>query len=362
MAQEERKIKDGPCPKVCSAPQLQESLGPEDSKLLHTRTFQTACQCAWPGKETEEPENSEHLGAQQIVETQNNISPVMQRETFKAIDAEVDAEAHVDCAKNDVTSPLPQIAVKEPVAATEHLGTAPSESSIPAGQPDWMGPGERAEGTQGIPNLNIVHASQPLDEGFRAGLCLLHTSELRRACLERGLVSSGSKRELLNSLLSFFSGQPPPTPTQDVSSPKQGHVESSKPAEPVPAAHSSACGPAIHDNPGAPVCPVASGGLVAQEGEAVPACRGERKEPLRATSAPLQVKASDAPPAALVAEIEQLRPLKPIQRRPLAQTSLLRRGRDPAPAAAPNFTSLWQTMVKPRQQRTADLERDVEGS
>lgn len=57
-----------------------------------------------------------------------------------------------------------------------------------------------------------------LDDGFRAGLRLLHTEELRRACMERGLDFEGKKGDLLNRLLVHFARAPVPTPTQDVGS------------------------------------------------------------------------------------------------------------------------------------------------
>ena len=62
--------------------------------------------------------------------------------------------------------------------------------------------------------------SQPFDDGFRAGLRLLHapTRRWRSALclLEHGLDFQGSKGDLLNRLLRHFARAPLPTPTQDL--------------------------------------------------------------------------------------------------------------------------------------------------
>ena len=321
-------------------------------------------------QETEEP-SGEAEGTDpakencaQLVETPGPTEAEPQpSEVLDALADEADGGVH----PLETLEPLePEMTVKEPV--TEPLDLVPSQISIPAAQPEPQAvSGHAVSGeTSRSPVSPAAVCTQTLDEGFRAGLRLLHTEELRHLCTERGLIATGTKRELLNVLLAHFACAPQPTPTQDASSPSphhhrhHGHHEHQ--AVPAVPAESTAAPPTKPTKPPTKAPsplpphppaqarvdlepPPAKAPRKAQALQAQP--RREEPEPSKSGT-----KVSDMQGAqpALVEEVEQLRqlrPLKPVQR--VTQTSLLRRQRGPGPTAAPNFSALWQTMCPSKQ-------------
>ena len=210
-------------------------------------------------------------------------------------------------------------------------------------------------------------ASQPLDEGFRAGLRLLHTAELRHLCEQRGLVSTGEKRELLNTLLVHFACAPQPTPTQDaricISQQHQPAPVESAPATAAvatPAATKSKTKAASPPPPKVPLQPCI-------DPESAKSTAAQRKLQTQPKSAEANVSNMQTVQTTLVKEVEQLQPLKPVQRVPLAHPSLLRRqrGPGPGPAVPPNFSALWQTISKSRpgpKQRSENAEKADAGA
>ncbi|CAE8712560.1 unnamed protein product, partial [Polarella glacialis] len=93
--------------------------------------------------------------------------------------------------------------------------------SIPAAQPDDQGVAFAPPTEEQVEPPKDVGAAWPSpqtkarEDGAREGLKLLHTEELRQACAERGLETSGRKRELVSRLLDYAAHAPLPTPTQD---------------------------------------------------------------------------------------------------------------------------------------------------
>ena len=172
-----------------------------------------------------------------------------------------------------------------------------------------------------------------LDDGFRAGLRLLHTDELRRACLDRGLNFQGTKGTLLNRLLEHFARAPLPTPTQEVSSNLKPLEASAKTSKVDP-----------KSSPKQQVAPVAEAPAQAAPEAPVPPDLTVAVEP-PSKKQKLQPKAVQIP-----SEIQQLRPLQSTAKAPVLRT-LLSRPRT-ATAVAPNFTALWRTMC-PAQQTEA---------
>ena len=225
--------------------------------------------------------------------------------------------------------------------------------SIPAAQPDMSAEGSsqeaKAEASQQLEPLEALEsqlvgdldepvdepADEPidtveppvptelprLDDGFRAGLRLLHTDELRRACLDRGLNFQGTKGTLLNRLLEHFARAPLPTPTQEVSSNLKPLEASAKTSKVDP-----------KSSPKQQVAPVAEAPAQAAPEAPVPPDLTVAVEP-PSKKQKLQPKAVQIP-----SEIQQLR-------------TVLSRPRT-ATAVAPNFTALWRTMC-PAQQTEA---------
>eukprot|EP00913_Durusdinium_trenchii_P031922 g29897.t2 len=245
----------------------------------------------------------------------------------------------------------------------ERLAIHPAESeaspcSIPAAQPDFPSSEDREEevGTaeQEVPDLKakdlvetdlldeLPELPERLDDGFRAGLRLLHTEELRRACMERGLDFEGKKGDLLNRLLVHFARAPVPTPTQDVGSllePQKPnlHAPPTTPkateATPTPAdAKRSTSKPNLPDP--RTVAPPA------QTGKA-PKCTEKAQSSEAKNDAPKASRAVEKPQEL---QFPDLRPLPPVVKAPVLRTLLSRPRVDDAPRSAPNFAALWRTM------------------
>ncbi|CAJ1375741.1 unnamed protein product [Effrenium voratum] len=213
-----------------------------------------------------------------------------------------------------------------PIAAFE---ANPSPWSVPAAQPD-VTQAKNCTNSMAPSGGLVAHgfpapdasgrAPERLDEGFRAGLRLLHTEELRRACLERGLDIDGHKGDLLNRLLAHFAHAPLPTPTQDLSPPK-------------PAAQ-----------------PAATAG--AKPPASAPPAAPESRKP-KPQAAP-QIAQLSPVASGLAKEVAELRPLQhAVKELKAPQNSLLRRPRVAAASAAPNFSALWQTMCKSTARESA---------
>ncbi|CAE6962736.1 unnamed protein product [Symbiodinium sp. CCMP2456] len=307
-------------------------------------------------------EETEQLQGQQIVATPTaDLSEaVIEPEPSQGLDAAI-ADAEADSADGGgaglLVQPSEDVHVKE-MPVTEQLDLVPSQLSIPAAQPDWpWHPKGGASGSEtGVRSPVDLCASQPLDEGFRAGLRLLHTSELRHLCEQRGLGSTGEKRELLNTLLVHFACAPQPTPTQDagICIPQQHRPA---PVQSAPATAAVATRPATKSktkdaSPPPPKVPPEP--CIDPEGAKSTAAQNKLQTEPKCAEAKVRNEAQTT----LVEEVEQLQPLKPVQRAPLAHPSLLRRQRGPTPAVAPNFSALWQTMCKSRpKQRSEDPEK-----
>ena len=174
-----------------------------------------------------------------------------------------------------------------------------------------------------------------LDDGFRAGLRLLHTDELRRACLDRGLNFQGTKGTLLNRLLEHFARAPLPTPTQEVSNLKPLEAAKTSKVDPKSSPKQQVEAPAPAEAPAqaAPEAPVPP---------EVPDLTVAVEPPSKKQKLPKAVQ--------IPSEIQQLRPLQSTAKAPVLRT-LLSRPRT-ATAVAPNFTALWRTMC-PAQQTEA---------
>eukprot|EP00439_Symbiodinium_sp_Y106_P060582 s3346_g8.t7 len=314
-----------------------------------------------------EEETEELQGQQQIVETPTEHPPqaMTEPEPSECLDAAI-ADVELGSASGGaglLVQPSEDIHVKE-MPVTEQLDLVPSQLSIPAAQPDWPWPQQgRASGSEtGVRSPVDLCASQPLDEGFRAGLRLLHTAELRHLCEQRGLVSTGEKRELLNTLLVHFACAPQPTPTQDaricISQQHQPAPVESAPATAAvatPAATKSKTKAASPPPPKVPLQPCI-------DPESAKSTAAQRKLQTQPKSAEANVSNMQTVQTTLVKEVEQLQPLKPVQRVPLAHPSLLRRqrGPGPGPAVPPNFSALWQTISKSRpgpKQRSENAEK-----
>ena len=256
------------------------------------------------------------------------------------------------------------------------LEASPAES-IPAAQPDFMSSAsqdakaEDVAPSQGslvpvpavptVPSVPTVQKevpqvemqatpamSQHLDDGFRAGLRLLHTEELRRACLERGLDFQGGKGDLLNRLLGHFARAPPPTPTQDLGvACGRSQTQETKdtilpPTEELNVNKDIRMADAQQERP--------------EKAEPKAEKKGEKTEKAEKAK-PAESKESDskAPKASHIEipkEIQQLRPLEPTVKAPVLRT-LLSRPRSTVQAAAPNFTALWRTMCPEVQKQTS---------
>ena len=176
----------------------------------------------------------------------------------------------------------------------------------------------------------LVEAER-LDGGFRAGLRLLHREELCRACVERGLDSTGTKGEVLNRLLEHFARAPMPTPTQDLSfgpPPKPSLLQPEVKAAPK---RSQARRKArSQEAPEVDLPPLAAPTVLA------PAPKVQAP-PVTAPKVPAKVQPLD---------FKDLRPLQSTVQAPVLRTLLSRPRTSPAPAAgdAPNFSALWRAM------------------
>ena len=291
------------------------------------------------------------------------------QETQEPEDAAVHDDAE-DPPASGIKTPPPTASVASPVrdAVEMHTEASPAES-IPAAQPDMSAEGSsqeaKAEASRQLEPLGALESQlvgdleephdepidtvEPpvptelprLDDGFRAGLRLLHTDELRRACLDRGLNFEGTKGTLLNRLLEHFARAPLPTPTQEVSNLKPLEAKVSK------------VNPATSKQPVAPAAPEAPAQAVQAAPEAVqPDLTAVPEEPVEPPSKKQKLKPQ--PRAVQIpSEIQQLRPLQSTAKAPVLRTLLSRpRSATAATAVAPNFTALWRTMC-PAQQTEA---------
>ena len=289
--------------------------------------------------EETEPEQSEQLVAScgREMKMSNNLLPEVLEEPSMVLVAETPAAPTVPTVPTDML-----VSEVKEIGPTEQLEpeTSETEPSIPAAQPDWLG----TDGAfcDGMNTSGTSRLSQSLDEGFRAGLSLLHTAELQRACSERGLAATGGKRELLNSLLLFFSCAPLPTPTQEAGT---LHCEDRRVPLPDCAAQSLEI-PASKAKANKPAA--VSRAQVQPEEETPAQCGGTNVKDVQ-------------PPRVLAEEVEQLRPLKPVQRKLHLQASLLRRDRVAKAAPTPNFTALWRTMCasQPKHQSEQPVKDDI---
>ncbi|CAE7186711.1 unnamed protein product [Symbiodinium necroappetens] len=318
--------------------------------------------CEEPLGPEEEPEQLQ--GQQTVAAPTADLSEdVIEPEPSQGLDAAI-ADAEAGSADGGgaglLVQPSEDVQVKE-MPVTEQLDLVHSQLSIPAAQPDWPWPpkGGASGSETGVRSPVDLCASQPLDEGFRAGLRLLHTSELRHLCEQRGLVSTGEKRELLNTLLVHFACAPQPTPTQDarLCIPQQHRPA---PVQSAPATAAVAKRPATKSktkdaSPPPPQVPPEP--CIDPKGAKSTAAQHKLQTQPKSAEAKVSNDVQTVQ-TTLVQEVEQLQPLKPVQRAPLAHPSLLRRQRGPAPAVAPNFSALWQTMCKARpKQRSENPEK-----
>ena len=282
----------------------------------------------------------------------------------------------------DMVSPRrPQRHLKE----RKVLEASPADS-IPAAQPDFMSSAsqdakaEDVAPSQGtlvpvpavptVPSVPTVQKevpevemeempamSQHLDDGFRAGLRLLHTEELRRACLERGLDFQGSKGDLLNRLLGHFARAPPPTPTQDLGV-ACGRRRTQETKETIlPPMENLKVNKDIRmaDQQERPETGEHKYHKSEKKGKTEKAEKAEKTKTVKTVELKSKDSDSKAPKAShmeIPKEIQQLRPLEPTVKAPVLRT-LLSRPRSTVQAAAPNFTALWRTMCPEVQKQTS---------
>lgn len=318
--------------------------------------------CEEPLGPEEEPEQLQ--GQQTVAAPTADLSEdVIEPEPSQGLDAAI-ADAEAGSADGGgaglLVQPSEDVQLKE-MPVTEQLDLVHSQLSIPAAQPDWPWPpkGGASGSETGVRSPVDLCASQPLDEGFRAGLRLLHTSELRHLCEQRGLVSTGEKRELLNTLLVHFACAPQPTPTQDarLCIPQQHRPApvQSAPATAAVAKHPATKSKTKDASPPPPQVPPEP--CIDPKGAKSAAAQHKLQTQPKSAEAKVSNDVQTVQ-TTLVQEVEQLQPLKPVQRAPLAHPSLLRRQRGPTPAVAPNFSALWQTMCKARpKQRSENPEK-----
>eukprot|EP00930_Biecheleria_cincta_P034182 TRINITY_DN2363_c0_g1_i6.p1 TRINITY_DN2363_c0_g1~~TRINITY_DN2363_c0_g1_i6.p1 ORF type:complete len:2350 (-),score=650.32 TRINITY_DN2363_c0_g1_i6:17-7066(-) len=253
---------------------------------------------------------------------------------------------------------------------------------IPAAQPDLQ------DGiVGGCAGAVPCHAASPqrLEDGVRAGLRLLHTEELRRACAERGLETTGKKGVLLTRLLDYAAKAPAPTPSEaSEASPqpesKRPRLQDARPGGTV--SHVSSV--LVHQEPEPVVNPEPQPGdqslhleQVVQHHEVeqfektgdneqqvlvqqVQREQPTEQEPAREQARQLQAsflkgRARAAQAQASVGAAQQGETIQSLAgpldssllKRPRSELSLLKRGRNPEPAAGPtgpNLAGLWQTM------------------
>eukprot|EP00434_Breviolum_minutum_P013002 symbB.v1.2.011459.t1/scaffold713.1/size170176/8 len=285
----------------------------------------------------------------------------------------------------DMVSPRrPQRHLKE----RKVLEASPADS-IPAAQPDFMSSAsqdakaEDVAPSQGtlvpvpavptVPSVPTVQKevpevemeempamSQHLDDGFRAGLRLLHTEELRRACLERGLDFQGSKGDLLNRLLGHFARAPPPTPTQDLGV-ACGRRRTQETKETVlPPMENLKVNKDIRmaDQQERPETGEHKYHKSEKKGKTEKAEKTKTVKTVELKSKDSDSKAPKASHIEIPKEIQQLRPLEPTVKAPVLRT-LLSRPRSTVQAAAPNFTALWRTMCPEVQKQTSTADAGV---
>ncbi|CAE7619394.1 unnamed protein product [Symbiodinium sp. CCMP2592] len=287
------------------------------------------------------PEETEELhGQQQIVETPTALSPeeVIEPAPSEGLDVAIaGADASSADGANRFAQPSEDMHAKE-LPVTEQLDLVPSQlsiDSIPAAQLDWPWPQDGGGGSQTSLRSPVdPGTSQPLDEGFRAGLTLIHPVELRHL----------SERELLNTLLVHFACGPQPTPTQHARTRILQQQPAPLPSAPATAALATrpptksktkaASSPPPKAPPQQRIDPEPAKSIAAQQ------CK------LQTLPTSSEAKASNVQTVqtAIVQEVEQMQPLKPVQRAPLAHPSLVRRQRRPGAAVAPSFSALWQSM------------------
>ncbi|CAL1139372.1 unnamed protein product [Cladocopium goreaui] len=327
---------------------------PASMDTLSLAGLQAACRACGLSSNGSASVLAERLASHVAEETQEDSAPA-------------DAAVHEDAEDPPgVKTPPPTASVASPVRDAVEMQTEASPAdSIPAAQPDMSAEGSsqeaKAEASQQLEPLEALEsqlvgdldepvdepADEPidtveppvptelprLDDGFRAGLRLLHTDELRRACLDRGLNFQGTKGTLLNRLLEHFARAPLPTPTQEVSSNLKPLEASAKTSKVDP-----------KSSPKQQVAPVVEAPAQAAPEAPVPPDLTVAVEP-PSKKQKLQPKAVQIP-----SEIQQLRPLQSTAKAPVLRT-LSSRPRT-ATAVAPNFTALWRTMC-PAQQTEA---------
>ena len=263
-------------------------------------------------------------------------------EAVETKDMEASAES-IPAAQPDISASSPE--AKAEARQSESLvgDVSPVSPAVsPAGSPDMEDEVADEAMVEAVvqPEPSVPEPSElpRLDDGFRAGLRLLHTDELRRACLDRGLDFEGKKGTLLNRLLEHFSRAPLPTPTQECGNlakppPKVMEAQSSNQTSKTSKTSAS----------------VQSKGLPKPLPSMAPALAPAiAKKPEVTETEPAQPAVKSVPQ--IPVEIQQLRPLHSTVKAPVLRT-LLSRPRTSS-TVAPSFTALWRTMC-PAQQTEA---------